>query len=196
MHSRRKLTSRDRSSPPGLEPEVPLRRPSHDDSGDSAPELADPSGDEGNGYDSDDEPIETGYAGIELAVSDPVERSVLGGPGSSLAPEEMGQHALIDAAQQASTDAPTQLGELDDEGLVEDEDEESERVGAEDRELDLTDNVLREESLFDIPLEDGRVRAPRVKANEVDVGLERDERARRSTDRVSTSARKVPGRSR
>lgn len=189
MHSRRKLTRRGSSSPADFEPEVPLR--SHN-SGDNTPDLTDPSGDESNGYDSNEEPIETGYAGIERAVSDPVERSALGGPGSSLAPEEMGQHALMEAAQQA--DATTQRGQLDGEEPFEDDDEESER--AKDREFDLTDNVLREESLFDIPLEDGRVRAPRVKANEVDVGLERDERARRSTDLASRTARKIPGRSR
>ncbi|HMA93287.1 MAG TPA: hypothetical protein VKP30_11420 [Polyangiaceae bacterium] len=147
------------------------------------------------GDDSDAEPIETGYADLDRVVSDPTERSTLGGPGASLAPEEMGQQALSEAAQQNSGDEAAQRGRLDSDEFFGDDDEPQRRSG-EPRELDLTDNVVREESLFDIPLEDGSIRAPRLKTNEVDAGLDRDARARRSTDRSSRPVRKSPARSR
>lgn len=147
------------------------------------------------GDDSDAELIETGYADLARVVSDPTERSTLGGPGASLAPEEMGQQALSEAAQQTSGDEAAQRGRLDSDEFFGDDDEPQRRSG-EPRELDLTDNVVREESLFDIPFEDGSIRAPRLKTNEVDAGLDRDARARRSTDRSSRPVRKSPARSR
>jgi hypothetical protein len=125
-----------------------------------------------DGYDAESGPLETGFASEDISL----DRSAILDADLSVTPEDLGRHALLGAAQQESTEIADSATR---ERLADPFDEGGNRAGRLP-DVDLTDDVVREGSLFDEPLEDGNLRTPRSKTNEVDASHERDLRARRA----------------
>jgi hypothetical protein len=126
-----------------------------------------------DGYDAESGPLETGFASEDISL----ERSAILDDDLSVAPEDLGRHALLAAAQQDSNDFDDPVNR---QGLADAVDESGSLHAGRRPDIDLTDDVVREGSLFDEPLEDGNLRTPRLKTNEVDASHERDLRAHRA----------------
>jgi hypothetical protein len=135
-----------------------------------------------DGYDAESGPLETGFASEDISL----DRSAILDDGLSVTPEDLGRHALLAAAQQESID-------FDDSAtrgrLADAVDEPGSARAGRLPDVDLTDDVAREGSLFDEPLEDGNLRTPRSKTNEVDASHERDLRARRAGELATPERR-------
>lgn len=135
----------------------------------------------------DDYDPESDAVDVFTAEEISLDRSALLDDGLSIAPEDLGRHALLAAAQQEGLDSDEAdslrlLSESDDPG--------GNPVSMARRpDIDLTDNVVREGSLFDEPLEDGNLRSPRIKTNEVDASQERDRRAHRAGELATSEHR-------
>jgi hypothetical protein len=152
-----------------------------------------------NGYDAGAGPLESGLASKSAFIASEAEAELLGEAGLSLPPEELGTRLLREALQETSTQVETETStqmqtDTSDlrieslEGLEradyeeeydEDAPDEDAVSPAEPSALDLTQNVLDEGSLFDQPRNEGGVRHPALRTNEVDATLERNERAAR-----------------
>lgn len=155
---------------------------------------------ESGGYDANAGPLESGLASKSAFVASEAEAELLGEAGLSLPPEELGTRLLREALQESSTQVQTEtwtqlrsetessdlrietLAGLDREQYDEEFDDATDEDAispAEPSELDLTQNVLDEGSLFDQPRNEGGVRRPALRTNEVDATLDRNERAAR-----------------
>jgi hypothetical protein len=166
---------------------------------------------ESAGYDANSGPLETGYAAESTSLEDVLGGAARGDAGSSVDPEDLGPLALRGALQQEQ-DPPVEDPELepeledslsldtDDDAGAEDEDEDEDEdgdseafdedddnldaVGLEEPSgVDLTQNVVREGSLFDQPRADlnDQTRRPLLKVDDLQATLERNERARRNS---------------
>jgi hypothetical protein len=114
--------------------------------------------------------------------------------GLSLPPEDLGSRSLIQALQgppqpsgveptslQAEPDAPTAAEPPEPPEPPSDDDSNDDAVSPrEPHQIDLTQDVIYEGSLFDQPRDEGGTYHAAVRANEVDATLERNARAARS----------------
>jgi hypothetical protein len=144
-----------------------------------------------DGYDADKGPLDTGYAGKTASVVSEAEAELLGEAGLSLPPEELGTRLLREALQENNGGAPmdpdaTREDDMDalepttDSVRLDDDSPDEDAISpAEPSDIDLTSNVVDEGSLFDQPRNEGGVRHPSLRTNEVDATLDRNERAAR-----------------
>lgn len=146
---------------------------------------------ESAGYDADAGPLDTGYAGKTASFVSEAEAELLAEAGLSLAPEELGTRHLREALQETSSVSATEGLDVQGDSLEslepetdsirydDDAPDEDAISPAEPSAIDLTSNVVDEGSLFDQPRNEGGVRHPALKTNEVDATLDRNERAAR-----------------
>lgn len=171
-----------RGASPARESGIAPRRNREDD--DERNETSD-------GYDADKGPLDTGYAGKTASVVSEAEAELLGEAGLSLAPEELGTRLLREALQENNGGVPMDPEATREDGIdaldvasdsvrYDDEAPDEDAISpAEPSAVDLTSNVVDEGSLFDQPRNEGGVRHPNVRTNEVDATLDRNERAAR-----------------
>lgn len=166
-----------------------------------------------DGYDANAGPLDTGLASIEASLAREAVDDTIDGTGLSLDPGNLGFRALKDAlgtvpsevgardaligieretdlTPEASAEPSDEedLGEpAEDEAILDSEDasesDEDAISPTEPSQVDLTQNVIDEGSLFDQPRNEGGVRHPLLRTNEVDATLERNERARKARKR-------------
>lgn len=142
---------------------------------------------ESSGYDANAGPIDTGYASESISLASEGEADLLVESGLSVDAEDLGSRLIRDAKQEA---LPPEGSEVDTEAdmdlapepaslreIYDDAPDEDAISPAEPSELDLTQNVITEGSLFDQPRNEGGIRHPAVRVNEVDATLERNARA-------------------
>ena len=146
---------------------------------------------EGDGYDANAGPLDSGLASKAAFIASEAEAELLGEAGLSLPPEELGTRLLREALQESPSQVNVEAPDLREEtleGLEGAQYDEEKDLDAPDEdaispsepsEIDLTQNVVDEGSLFDQPRNEGGVRRPALRTNEVDATLERNERAAR-----------------
>ncbi|MFZ5896312.1 MAG: hypothetical protein ACOY0T_34975 [Myxococcota bacterium] len=143
-----------------------------------------------DGYDANAGPLESGLASKSAFIASEAEAELLAEAGLSLPPEELGTRMLRQALQESSTQTDLEAPDLHEEALAnvkpvsdqtnyDDESDEDAISPSEPSEVDLTRDVVDEGSLFDQPRNEGGVRRPAIRANEVDATLERNQRAAR-----------------
>lgn len=149
------MTARKHSPAPGKKPtsgtHPAVRPPAQNGRSVQPPDRDDDSAldvSESTGYDADSGPIETGYAGNEIALEDIADNARRDDGSLTVDPEDLGERMLRDAAQQDAD-------ENHEERLNIEEGEAVDRIGlAEPTTVDLNQNVLDEGSLFDQPRSD------------------------------------------
>jgi len=144
----------------------------------------------GGGYDASEGPLETGLASESVDLAEILGNAEADGESLAIAPEDLGRHALREAAQEDESlalDAPIEeVDSLEAKNLLEVDESDIDSPGEsimEPAAVDLTEDSIQDGSIFDQPRagEMGQVRRPLVKTNEVDETLDRNERARKAT---------------
>ena len=182
------------NSPAGRNPPTGARQATKPQRGDShRVSGATPKSQRGEsiGYDADSGPTETGLASKYASLASEAEAEAVAEPGLSLPPEDLGSRSLMGALQgpaQPSGFEPRATLESEEDSLTpvsldasaDDESGEDMVSPREPHQIDLTQDVIYEGSLFDQPRDEGGTYHASVRANEVDATLERNARAARS----------------
>jgi len=143
------------------------------------------------GPDADSGPVEAGLVSKYASLASEAEAEAVAEPGLSLPPEDLGARSLLGALQgsaQSSGVKPRDSLQAEQDSLtpvsldVSDDDDASEDAVSprEPHQIDLTQDVIYEGSLFDQPRDEGVTYHAAVRANEVDATLDRNARAARS----------------